>query len=110
MKETDQYKQYQATPRSTLEQEFMSHNTPLREHEHWARNEIESLRKERDELRDQITEVPQLMRSIAACQKDAERYRWLRVQGTGFLEWWADRTPEEGDAAIDAAMKEGIKS
>ena len=39
-------------------------------------------------------------------QKDAERYRWLRVQGTGFLEWWADRTPEEGDAAIDAAMGE----
>lgn len=59
MKETDQYKQCQATPRSTLEQEFMSHNTPLREREHWARNEIERLRedlrilqRERDDWQD----------------------------------------------------------
>ena len=35
----------QATPRSQLEREFMSPNTPLKEREHWARNEIERLQR-----------------------------------------------------------------
>lgn len=39
---------------------------------------------------------------------DAERYRWLRVPGRTLYEKWIDNdgSPQELDAAIDAALKE----
>lgn len=65
-------------------------------------------------------EIERLTKELDAMRLDAERYRWLRegrmefgVQAgmpdfaTKEQCWWkVDYTPEEADAAIDAAMKE----
>lgn len=64
-------------------------------------DEIEALRKEVESLQSALMNSGLIIESL---RRDAERYRWLRTQGTEFLQDWADQTPEEGDAAIDAAM------
>lgn len=94
-----------------------------------AADEIERLRKERDDI-DQLKEYHQQLiaelqrerdrtdrtdRADAArreCMADAARYRWLR--GMDAKEWDAffgsldrDATHEKLDAAIDAAMERG---
>lgn len=64
-------------------------------------------------------ELGRIRQQLAAFQKDAERYRWLRSWNTGPSQIWElvidDYNPpymmlkieEELDAAIDAAMKGG---
>ena len=52
---------------------------------HGMKEENETLRQQLAECRDQITEIPQLMRRLAECERerdelmaDAKRYQWLR--------------------------------
>ena len=57
-------------------------------------------------------EIDRLRAELAAAQKDAERYRWMRDKRdySVICERAGDlylRMPNELDAAIDAAMKEG---
>lgn len=49
------------------------------------------------------TECERLRAELAACQQDAERYRWWRKYFEGNSR--AVRTPAELDAAIDTARK-----
>ncbi len=53
----DDQKCCQATPAGTLEAVFMNCNTPLSEREHWARNEIEQLKADRDVWRQKAIEL-----------------------------------------------------
>ena len=62
-------------------------------------------------------EIERLRVELAACQQDAERYRWLRDNGDGFEitvrevnedggeEWIAGYSGPELDIAIDTARK-----
>ena len=64
-------------------------------------------------------EIKQLRAELAACKRDAERYRYIRDDGDGFEitvrevnedggeTWVAGYPPTELDAAIDAARLEG---
>ena len=65
-------KTMQATPPSQLEAEFMSPNTPLREREHWARNEVESLRQRVVDLEGRpvpLSEWQQMEAKLAAAEQ-----------------------------------------
>jgi hypothetical protein len=96
---------YQATPSATLEQQIMDACAPKNEREWWASAEITRLRAE-----------------VEALRADAERYRWLREQHWNDSPMCVVMNPracvklgsdcpsdERLDAAIDAAIKSGLK-
>lgn len=70
--------------------------------------QAEESRATNSELLDEaIAETHALRKRLAACERDAERYQWLRVNGSA---QWDDLHPlklseTEFDAAIDAARK-----
>ena len=58
------------------------------------------------------TELKSLRNQLAECQKDAERYRWLRDSATWYADFFTGEMSLETkfkedtlDAAIDAAIK-----
>ena len=74
-----------------------------------AADEIEGLR---NALGNAGLVIEKLSRDLFACQKDAERYRWLRTKMDGrdvavfkMRDCPDAELDEEVDAAIDAAMK-----
>lgn len=52
-------------------------------------------------------DFPDMVKRVAECKADAERYRWFREASNGMPAWAeTDSAWDHLDAAIDAAMKE----
>lgn len=59
----------------------------------------------------ECTALPaQAQEEMASLRRDAERYRWMRSEGLGFIRWegFTTETCDVGlDGAIDAAINDG---
>jgi hypothetical protein len=54
---------------------------------------------------DRAAEIVRLNAALEAAERDAARYRWLRVHSTGPVEPWSTHSaPESLDAIVDASI------